>query len=535
MQEWDLGPSLLESMWRFRRLVILTVIIAAAAGFGLSYLQSTMYEGETGLILSDPRNAGVFRDESRLVIDPSRYVRNQAERINSTEVLTRAALLESGRISVDTLRARVTVSPSTNLDLITIRALDPTPEGAAQLADSVGSAYEEIVAEEATENANAALAELDRSLADTQIQIDVLEARLDADPEDSVAKAERDAAVAQLVTLKNRAEQISVDAALYGSGVQLFEHSEIPKSPASPKPLRNAAVAAMLGLLGVGAYAWWKAERTQTAESRHDPAPVLGAPLLGEIPDFAAVGAEGMIPTVTAPGSTVAEAYQFVVTSLEFALNGESSTVVITSAEPGDGKTVSAMNLAVAAARDGRKVLLVDADERVRGLTRYSGGAPVPGLTDLAGGTISIEACTRTWPIDDSLSVPLIPAGATLDDAAGFFRTGAFRDAMKQIRVGSDIVLIDTPPILAVSDTSAVAGQADGIVLVVTKGTPLRRLEDVRDRLEFVGTPLLGYIFNRSDPNDRSYGYKSGYGYGYGYGSSPDGKSRHRRSANDGR
>jgi len=533
-REWDLGPSLLESMWRFRRLVILTVVAAALAGFGLSYLQSTMYEGTTSLVLSDPRNAGVFRDTTQLVIDPSRYVRNQAELITSTEVLAKAVQLEGGRVSIEDLKqnGRVTADASTNLDLITIHALDPTPEGAASLADSVGHAYEQVVADTVKANADAALAELDRSRADTQAQIDALEIKLAADPTDTASKAERDAAVAQLVTLKSRAEQITVDAALYGTGVQLFEASEIPTSPSSPKPVRNAAIAAILGLLAAGAYAWWRAERTQSAESRHDAAPVLGAPLLGEVPDFAAVGSEGMIPTVTAPGSTVAEAYQFIVSSLEFALNGSGPVVVITSADQGDGKTVSALNLAVAAAKDGRKVLLVDADERVRGLTRYSGGAPEPGLTDLAGGTVSIDSCTRTWPVADGVVVPLIPAGRNLGDTAGFFRTGAFRTAMTQISKSADIVLIDTPPLLAVSDASAVAARADGIILVVAKGTPLRHLEDVRDRLEFVGTPLLGYIFNRSDPNDPKYGYKYKYAYGYGYTNDPNGKRKHRRSGN---
>ncbi|HKZ24326.1 MAG TPA: Wzz/FepE/Etk N-terminal domain-containing protein, partial [Acidimicrobiia bacterium] len=210
-EEWAMGPSLLESVWRFRRLVIITVVAAAAAGFILSFLQSTMYEGSTLLILSDPRNSGVFRDTNSLVIDPSRYVRNQAERMVSTPVLTKAAELEEGRVSIEDLRERVTAQPSTNLDLITIKALDPTAAGAAALADSVGHAYEAVVAEDVRANAEAALAELDRSRSDLQVQIDVLEAELVVNPADATAKAERDAAVAQLVNLKNRAEQISVD------------------------------------------------------------------------------------------------------------------------------------------------------------------------------------------------------------------------------------------------------------------------------------------------------------------------------------
>jgi Mrp family chromosome partitioning ATPase len=85
------------------------------------------------------------------------------------------------------------------------------------------------------------------------------------------------------------------------------------------------------------------------------------------------------------------------------------------------------------------------------------------------------------------------------------------------VKARADLVVLDSPPILAVADTSAIAGQVDGIVVVVAKGTPLKTLEEVRERLEFVGTPVLGYVFNRADTRAGSYGY----GYGYGYGGSP--------------
>jgi capsular polysaccharide biosynthesis protein len=394
--DWSTRPGLVESLWRYRFMVIITAVVAAAAGYFISYLQPTTYEGSTRLILSDPRNAGVLGESNGLVIDPSRYVRNQAELMVSTPVLTEAAELEDNRLSVEEIREQVTAQPSTNLDLITITASDSTAEGAASLADSVGVAYETVVSEEVQANADAALAELDRSRAGLQIQIDALEAELALDPDNATAKAERDAAVAQLVNLSARSEQISVDAALYGSGVALFEASEIPESPASPKPLRNAALAGILGLLAAGAYAWWRAEHTQTADAIHDPAPVLGVPLLGVIPEFAKVGTNSFTPALTDPGSTAAEAYQFVVASLGFALKeAPGAMVVVTSANKGDGKSITTLNLAAAAAKEGRRVLMVDADERMRGLTEHSGEKPSPGLTDLALRTASLQESTR--------------------------------------------------------------------------------------------------------------------------------------------
>jgi Mrp family chromosome partitioning ATPase/capsular polysaccharide biosynthesis protein len=518
-EEWSTGPGLLEAVWQYRWLVAGVTLAALLTGFAASFLQTTMYQGEARLLLADPRNVGVFRDTGRVTIDPSRYVRNQAQFVTSTPVAVRTSELLDGRLTVRQIDLRVTAQPSVDLDLITIRALDPTAEGAAELANAVAQAYQDQVAQEVARNAEAAIAELEQSTTELEARIRTAETGLRANSTNATLQAERDAAVSQLITIQGRADQIAVDAALYGSGVELFERAEVPERPAQPQPLRNAAVAAVLGLLAASAFSWWRAEHTQAADRRQDAAPVLGAPLLGEIPDFAAVGITDAVPAYSSPKSVAAEAYQFIVASLEYALErGGGSSVLLTSASPGDGKTTTALNLAVAAAKDGRKVLLVDGDERVRGLTRFSGVTPEPGLTDLGDESLPFDGCVAAWKIGPDFSLPFVPGGSEVADTAGYFRTPAFRTAMHRIKAQSDFVLVDSPPLLAVSDTSAVASQVDGIVIVVSKGTPLKLLEDVRQRLSFIGTPLLGYVFNRSAPRSGGYGYAYyGNQYTYGY------------------
>ena len=522
--EWDAGPGLLEAVWQFRWLVAAVAVLAAVSGYAASFLQPTMYEGEARLLLADPRSAGVFRDSGPTTsLDPSRYVRNQAQFVTSSPVFARAAETLGGELSVEDISQRVSAQPSVDLDLITIRALAPTGEDAALLANTVAQAYQDLVTDEVGANAAQAIAELEEQKAQLQTRIRNAENRLDDDPDNSALQAERDAAVAQLITIEGRSDQIAVDAALYGSGVELFEQAETPQSPAQPKPLRNAVVAVVLGLLAASAFAWWRAEHTQSADTRGDAAAILRAPVLGEVPDFAAVGVEGRIPTRSAPNSAAAEAYQFIVAALEFALNeANASSVLLTSAGPADGKTVTALNLAMAAAQDGRRVILVDADERARGLTRLSGVTPEPGLTDLADPDVRLEDAVRGLKAGQGAVLPFVAAGSSLPDPAGFFRTSEFRKAMRRVKQAADLTVIDSPPLLAVSDTSAIASQVDGIVLVVTRGTSLRLLEDVRERLEFIGTPVLGYVFNRARPRTSRYGY----GYGYGYGQTPSDTGR---------
>ena len=531
------APGLLDVFWRHKVLVVATTLLLGLAGWGASHLQPTMYSGEASLVLNDPRDSSVFDDRRETVLDPARYVRNRAEYMTSTAVLDRASQALDDRLSVEQIRSRVTVEPAKELDLVTINALDPSPTGAAELANAVGTAYRLEVKQASKDAAAEATEQLDESRQDLQRRIDALDesltraAETEGDNSELTAglNAQRAAASTQLLSLESQANQISVDAALYGSGVQLFEKAEPPDSPAQPRPLGAALVAAFIGFLAAMALAWWRTEHRQNADDRLDPAQPLGAPLLGEVPEFSAAGMSSTLPAHDASHTIAGEAYHFLVTSLGFALNDQGGrTVLVTSAGPGDGKTVTAANLSIAAMRDGRRVLMVDADERARGLTELAGVPAEPGLTDLADDDLLVGLATSQMQLgDDSLAV--VPAGHRVPDPAGFFRTGQFRRAMTRVKQDADLVVVDSPPLLAVSDTSAIASQADGIIVVVSRGTSLRLLREVRERLEFIGTPALGYVFNRADPRRKRYGY--GYGeYGYGQGAKDGvGKRRRRR------
>ena len=515
------GPGLLAALWRYRVLVAVVTVLAGLTGYGLSRLQPTLYEGSAKLLLADPRGKSVFQPDQAqpVVLDPSRAIRNRAEVITSRSVISRAATQLGRAHELDKLLQRVSAEPSAELDLITVHALDPTPKGAAALANAVARAYQAVASQQVTATAQKTLRQLDRSNRRLRARIALLGRRIAANPENAILLAERSAAVEQLTTSQNRADQIAVEAGLLGSGVDFFEPAKLPVSPAQPHSFAAGLLGVLLGFLGVGALAWWQAEHTQVAEGRQDAATVLKASLLGEVPEFSTVGVAGFIPAQTAPKSVAGEAYQFLVASLEFSLSqSRGRTVLITSAGPTDGKTVTALNLAIAAMRDGRRVLLVDADERARGLTKLTGVPPSPGLTDLANGELPLGACVSDYRLAEDQRLPMVPAGSALTEPAGFFRSPGFRKALVAVKEQADLVVVDSPPLLAVADTSAIASQADGIVVVVSRGTRLRVLEEVRERLEFVGTPVLGYVFNRADlRRGRSYGRYGRYGYG-GYG-----------------
>jgi len=496
-------------------------VLAAIVGGGLSLLQTTLYEAEGQVLLDDPRSSGGVADEIGLVLDPGRYVRNQAEVMESPQVVARASELMGGSPDTKEVQESTTATPATNLDLMTIRGTQPTAAGAVALVNALVQAYEEIVEEGITSRVDESIATLEQSKLDVSAKVVELDAQLVDDPANISLEAQRTAAITQLVAVDTRIEQLATNAALYGSGVQIYVNPETPESPVQPQPRRNAAIAFILGVMGAGAWAWWRAESDQRADDRNAPARVLQAPLLAVVPVFGEVDAEGPAPTVLSPGSAAAEAYHFVVSSLGFALEQVGGkTVLVTSTAPGDGKSVTTLNIAVAATKDGRKPLVIDADSRVRGLTQMSGFDTELGVTDITNSTDPGDV-VHYWSMVDDTQLRIVPAGKEYDGSvAGYFRSLNFRQALSKLTADSDMVLIDSPPVMSAAETTDLAAQVDGVVLVVSQGTPLRDLDDARARLAMAGTPLLGYIFNRATGKSGGYGY--GYGYGYGNGTDSD-------------
>lgn len=507
--------ELLPALRRYRGTLVTATVVAALCAYLASAAQAPVYQAEARLLLEDPRDAGLFGDGGSVTLDPQRYVRNQAAFINSGPNLARTAELFDAQLDIEEIDRRVEARAGTDLDLITIRADDASPQGAARLANTTAEAYQQLMTEEVQRSADAAVAELSESRTELRAAIASAERRLEANPDDSAAAAERDAAVSQLMTIEGRADQLSVDASLYGSGVKLFERAEVPDAPARPQPLRNALVAGVLALLGAATFAWWRSGQAPAADHPHDPATVLDARLLGEIPRFEAVDVEGPTPTIDAPRSGVAQAYQFIVTALDHVLDGDDAkTIIITSCKSNDGKTITALNLAIAAVALGKRAVLVDADKRRGGLTRIVGDEHAPGLAELVDDGLAVSSCVDAVQVDQDRLLPFLPTGREVDDPAAFFRTARFRHAFERLREFGELTIVDTPPVLAVADTSAIASRADGILIVVERGTPRQMLENLRHRLDFVGVPVLGYVFNRAD-----HGTGRGYVYGaYGYG-----------------
>ena len=508
---WDEGPGLAEAARRYWWLLLASALVLGSAGYGLSLLRPVTYEATARLLLSDPSQQSLFDTENDG--DAVRYLLNQVTRIKSRSVAERASELLDDEVSADTVRRSIEVASEAENDLVTVTASAATAELAAGIANAVGNAYQDEVRDQVQDTADRALNRLEASASALRERLERLDERIEQDPDDAVLLAQRDAVLTQLGVLTSRQDQIAVEASLYGSGVELFEQASVPSEPADQGAGRMGALGAVVGLtLGMGA-AWLLLARRESVDHSQDPAVVLGSPLLGAVPDFDAIGVTAPLPTLTDPRSPAAEAYQFVVASLASQMRATGgNTILLTSPQPGDGKSVTALNLAIAASRDGRDVLVVDADARVGGLSRLSKTDGGPGLHEVQADPDNLLWSASRREMPDAPGVEVVPRGSEIADPAGFFRTRGFAGAMQRFRDYADLVIVDSPPLLAVSDTSAIAAHVDGVILVVAQGTPLAVLHDASERLKLLDVPLLGYIFNRADERSSPYAYRYDYG-----------------------
>jgi Mrp family chromosome partitioning ATPase/capsular polysaccharide biosynthesis protein len=500
--------SLIDAVWQHRYAVAAVVLLASVAAYGLSNLQTPAYEATTRLFLADPGTQVAFREAARGV-DPARYVPQQAERVESEPVLRRASELLEGRLTPAQVAARLSVEPDVGLALLSIAARGESPEQAVAVATAAAQAYQDVTQEANLTAAQAAVDQLQVARAAVQENLEATEEALADDPEDLVAQTRLNALSQQILDLEARAQQLAVDAAVLGSGVDLVENATLPTDAATPTPVRDAILAGLLAGAAASAAAFWWADRRQgTALLAQDAGAVLGVPLLGEIPEYE------VSPRGDAIGPGAQEAYQVVLSAIDFELTKtDGSTVLLTSALPGEGKTATALQLALAGGHEGRRVVLVDADARQKSLSRRISKGDAPGLAELVQDEASIDDVA--WAIGPSHGgnggVQVIPVGRRIADPPALFRSAGFRKAMQEIRSRGVTVLLDAPPVLAVADASLAAAQVDGVVLVVGRGTGLPLLRELARRLSFVPTPVIGYVFNRSQAPTASY-----YGYGHG-------------------
>jgi len=344
--------------------------------------------------------------------------------------------------------------------------------------------------------------------------------------------------------LQTRLREAQIAEAVDDGSVRIVDAATIPVTPVTPRPVLNLLLGALLGILAAFGAVTLRERLDHSVHSKEDVEAVSGAPVLALIPHIKTDGPQPALrswamPVSRAferrngkavsdhgqnarlllkdPQSVASEAFRKLRTNITFARpDAPPRVLVFTSPAPGDGKSTSVMNLAIALVQQGKKVIVIDADMRRGSLHKLLSTSQSPGLSEILVGQADIENAVQSVSLETFGGVHLLPTGVIPPNPAELLTSPKFRGLIESLRPGYDAVLIDSPPINLVTDAAIIGRETDGVVFVVRAAKTTRaEISHAIGQLRQVQIPITGVILNDYSAK-RDAGYQSQY-YGYSY------------------
>ena len=315
------------------------------------------------------------------------------------------------------------------------------------------------------------------------------------------------------------------------SNLDIIDPAIAPDKPVKPKKAVNLLLGLVVGcMLGVG-IAFFREYLDDTIKDVDSAKRLFGVPVLATIPFIGrdkkkGEATEGESPRVLIthlePKSPPAEAFRALRTAIHFSAKDKKQVLMVTSTFPGEGKTTTSANLAETIAQTGSRVLLIGCDLRRPTLHTIFNTPKTPGLTELLVGDATLEQITLQTGIN---SLDFISAGTTPPNPAELLGSERMAELIEELRSGYDTIILDAPPMLAVTDASLLTAVSDLIILVLEAGgVRIKAAQHMAELLRSAQSPVAGIAFNDKSGKGAEYYtyYRDRYGrygsqYGYGY------------------
>ncbi len=500
---------------RRKWVVVVAVLATVGTAIALAALQTPVYQAEAQMLVKTRASDTIFDNGATSYGDPKRAVQTEIKVLESEPVAQRVQ--QDLGLTALPPDAVGTVQGDTDVVAVTVRSGDPTT--ARVVADAYVQAYIDIKREQSVEGLLSAGAELQKKVTELQEQIDAIDAQVanalasERDQVEAELASQRRVLVDQQGLFKQRLDQLQVDAALATGGAQVVRQAEQPTDPVEPTPLRTGALALVVGLLlGLGAaflldYLDDSVRSTEDMESAAGGLPVLAVVPIDPPPDHLPI-------SVSRPTDFAVEAYRGLRTSLQFiSLDTDTRIIQVTSPLSGDGKTTTAANLAVVFAQAGLSVILIDADLRKPRLHEVFAVPGDRGLTDALLGEGYQQLVHRVF---DNLD--LMTAGTIPPNPSEMLGSRQMRSLLESLSEAYEIVVVDSAPVLPVTDSVALSAAVQGVLLVCSSGrTSTKQVRSSLAQLQRVQAPVLGTVLNKAGSGKSGYGGYGGYGPYGGY------------------
>lgn len=350
-----------------------------------------------------------------------------------------------------------------------------------------------------------------------EAQVAALKSRLDRQQRDSIQlniyQREADTNRQLYDALLQRYKEIGVAGTVGASNIAVVDVAQVPTKPSAPNLMLNLALALLAGTVLAAAVTVGLEQIDEGIRHPTDVRQKLGLPLLGNVPMATGDPVEELLD----PKSHLAEAYFSTRSTLAFATShGLPRSFTVTSTRSGEGKSTSAFALAATIGRTGKSVLLVDGDMRSPSVHKFIGVDNAAGLSNLLTGEDDVTSLLRPT-VFKGLSAMV--AGPPPPSAAELLSTDRMHLIVEMLLGRFDYVVIDSPPVLGLTDAPLLGRAVEGCVFVIeAEGAAVRAIRSSIDRLRMVDNQIYGAIVTKIDQRQHGYGYGYGYGYGHSYG-----------------
>ncbi|MFZ2095735.1 MAG: polysaccharide biosynthesis tyrosine autokinase [Anaerolineales bacterium] len=518
-------------LWHWAWLIALAVIVAGVGAYFVSDLIPPVYQGKT-TVLVDMGSSSTSVDYG-LVLLNSQLTQTYSQMLTKSPVLEEVAA-KLGLVEVDP--KTISAKPISNTQLITIFTESKDPKLAADIANSLVSVFTDQISSLQSERFSESEANLQAQMTDIENKLKIANDQLVS----TTNTAEKDRLETMIANysqtyagLLQSFEQVRLAEAQTRSSIVQIEPAVIPEEPIRPRILLNVAVAALVsGVIACGLVigAELLNDTVKTPEEISDK---LGLSVLGAITHHSR--SEDILITEAQPLSPISEAFRTLRTNVKYAgasLEKPLRSIMVTSAMPGEGKTEILVNLGVVLAQNRYRVLLMDADLRRPTLHRRLGLDNLVGLSQIfVHPELGMSYSLQPTRIN---GMTALTSGDTPPNPSELLGSLLMGSIVEELKNNNDILLIDTPPALAVTDAAVLLPYVEGVLLVVKPGTTnMATLRRLVNQFHQLNANLLGVVLNDINLRNSSYGYYyKHYKYYNGYGEKDSVKKGRKKKSN---
>jgi polysaccharide biosynthesis transport protein len=503
--------------WSWAWLIILAGIIAGGAAYFLSSRQTPIYETSTRLLVSNPPDISNVDNYNSMITSytmPNTY----------SEMVVDSPVLQGviDKLKLDTtpemLKGSISVSLLTDTQILVVTVSDTDPVRAADIANALTAVFAEHVRDLYSQRYASSKEGISKRMEEMSAQIDETNkalAKLFNEPERAQLQSRLTEYTRLYSDMVMTFEQVRLAEAQTSANVVVTEPATPNNFPVSPRTSRDTLLAVVVGMLVAAGVVFAVDMLDDTIKNPEEVRRNFNIPILGVISRHAIT--EGKPISEAEPRSPVAEAFRSLRTNINYAsVDTPLRRILITSPTPKDGKTTVSSNLAVVLAQGEKKVVLIDADLRRPQIHHRFGLMNRFGLSDLF--VQSIENFADALQPSASPRLTIITSGSLPPNPAELLTSKRMGTILDLLMKGFDTILIDTPPILTVTDAAALAQSVDGVILVAKPGsTKKSAFKQSIETLKAVKANILGVVLNEVNPSSRKYGYYYNHYYTNGH------------------